>query len=86
MADEFYTGTKTIKRNRRRARLVITYEIEFSEAALADAPPHLRNALSLLREILAEANTLEAELLEDAGKMFGDDDIKFIHAKVEVAS
>lgn len=75
------------KCNPRTARLVMTYRIEFSEAALAEAPPHLRHGMSLLREILGDLAVLETEFLEEAKEMFrGENGIQVVSATVQVAS
>lgn len=44
---------------RTRARLVVTYNIEFTDEALTKVPSHQRDALSLLRKIVLEANLQE---------------------------
>lgn len=69
-----------------KARLVITYDLQFSEKALAEAPPHMRHAMDILREMIGDAKEMEALLLEDGANLVDGDGITIKAVHVDVCS
>lgn len=62
------SGQSVVKRAKNECRLVVTFEIEFSDEAMQKAPAHHRQGVDIMRDMLTENKDLSAEVWLEAFK------------------
>lgn len=82
--------TKTIKRPKNVARLIITMELRFLDNALLEAPAHRRDGLSIIRDRVLPQFTPDVltEQIRNAMRNMGFPEgyVELIEAKAEAGS